>query len=102
MKSFAVALFPILLTLLPGCFDRRLAPVESDESAAAEDASDLGPFQLKPEWSGPCQRAEKVDVNLGNAPEVFVRAAHCQATGTEPGKDVVSQWAGRLKTKDRV
>jgi hypothetical protein len=101
MKSFAVALLPLLLTLLPGCFDRRLAPAE-DETASAEDANDLGPFQLKPEWNGPCQRAEKVDVNLGNAAEVFVRAAHCQATGSEPSKDVVSQWAGRLKTKDRV
>lgn len=101
MKSFAVALLPLLLTLLSGCFDRRLAPAE-DETAAAEDANDLGPFQLKPEWNGPCQRAEKVDVNLGNAPEIFVRAAHCQATGSEPSKDVVSQWAGRLKTKDRV
>ncbi len=103
MKSFAAALFPILLTLLPGCFDRRLAPVEgSDESAEAGDANDLGPFQLKPEWSGPCQRAEKVDVNVGNAAEVFVRAAHCQVAGTEPSKDAISQWAGRLKHKDRV
>ncbi len=101
MKSFAAALFPVLLTLLPGCFDRRLAPAESDESAESGDA-DLGPFQLKPEWNGPCQRADKVDVNLGNAPEVFIRAAHCQAVGAEPSKDVVSQWAGRLKTKDRV
>lgn len=101
MKSLAAALAPILLLLLPGCFDRRLAPVESDESAEGGEA-DLGPFQLKPEWSGPCQRAEKIDVNLGNAPEVFVRAAHCQATGSEPSKDAVSQWAGRLKNKDRV
>ncbi|MDF3066942.1 MAG: VgrG protein [Polyangiaceae bacterium] len=101
MKSFAAALFPMVLLLLPGCFDRRLAPVESDESAEAEEASH-GPFQLKPEWNGPCRRSDKVDVNLGNAPEVFVRAAHCQAVGTEPSKDVVSQWAGRLKTKDRV
>ena len=45
MKSFAAALVPILLLLLPGCFDRRLAPVESDESAEAEE-HDLGPFQL--------------------------------------------------------
>ena len=101
MKSFATALLPILLAIMPGCFDRRLAPVESDESAEAEE-NDMGPFQLKPEWSGPCQRTEKVDVNLGNAPEVFVRAAHCQAAGREPSKDLVSQWAARLKKKDRA
>src|SRR5579859_6096721 len=40
-------------------------------------------FHLKPEWEGPCARAETVDVNLGNSPEAFVRAAHCQITGQE-------------------
>ena len=44
----------------------------------------MAPFELKPEWSGPCARADVVDVNLGNAPATFVRAAHCQVTGQEP------------------
>src|SRR5688572_10157235 len=100
MQASALTLFAALLLSLTGCFDRRDTPVEGPDGsgAGAEDPDDLGPFQLKPEWSGPCQKVEgKVDVNLGNAPEVFVRAAHCQVTGTEPSKDLVSQWAGRLK-----
>jgi Domain of unknown function (DUF5010) len=90
-----------LVSLAFGCFDQRASVVEAAPAslARAEDPNDMGPFKLKPEWNGPCQRAEKVDVNLGNAPEVFVRAAHCQIAGSEPKKDVVSQWAGRLKAK---
>ena len=104
MKRLASTLAIGLLSVLAGCFDRRETPVEGPQvaGAEAEDPTDMGPFQLKPEWNGPCQRADKIDVNLGNAPEVFVRAAHCQAKGSEPSKEVVSQWAARLKTKDRV
>jgi hypothetical protein len=80
------------------------APVTAAPVVAAKpfDESDLGPFQLRPEWSGSCQRAEVVDVNLGHAPEVFVRAAHCQIAGTEPNKETVSTWAERLKAKSTV
>jgi hypothetical protein len=104
MKVLARSLAIGLLGLLAGCFDRREMPVEGPQVAGAdvEDPSDMGPFQLKPEWNGPCVRTDKLDVNLGNAPEVFVRAAYCQAKGSEPSKDVVAQWAARLKTKDRV
>jgi hypothetical protein len=105
MKASALTLFAALLFSSSGCFDRRDAPPAGPDgnAAGAEEPDDLGPFQLKPEWSGPCQKVEgKVDVNLGNAPEVFIRAAHCQVTGAEPSKDLVSQWAGRLKSKDRV
>jgi len=55
------------------------------------------PFKLKPEWDGPCKRAETVDVNLGNAPEAFVRAAHCQITGKEPPPKTVELWAAKLR-----
>lgn len=98
VSTLAVGLF----ALLGGCFDRRETPSEAPQAAGAEAEDDLGPFQLKPEWNGPCRRTEKIDVNLGHAPEVFVRAAHCQVIGGEPGKDVVDQWAGRLRTRDRV
>src|SRR5262249_18531329 len=72
-------------------------PKAEAASAPAEDPNDMGPFTLKPEWHGPCQRAEKVDVNLGGAAEVFVRAASCQIAGAEPSKATVSEWAAKLK-----
>jgi Domain of unknown function (DUF5010) len=60
------------------------------------------PFHLKPEWQGPCAQTNTVDVNLGNAPEVFVRAAYCQITGKEPPPETVAQWSGRLRQDDHV
>lgn len=60
-------------------------------------------FQLRPEYAGPCTRAAgAVDVNLGNSPEGFVRAAYCQVNGAEPPPDVVTQWAGQLRTVEYV
>jgi hypothetical protein len=55
------------------------------------------PFKLKAEWDGPCARAEAVDVNLGNAPATFVRAAHCQITGQEPPAALVTKWTERMR-----
>ena len=106
----------LLLGLTSGCFDQRVSRVDSPQQRSAETASatgaramsqpidetDLGPFKLKPEWSGPCQRAEVVDVNLGHAPEAFVRAAYCQITGKEPSAETVRSWAEKLKTKSRT
>jgi len=66
------------------------------------DESDLGPFKLKPEWIGPCQRADVIDVNLGHTPEAFVRAVHCQITGKEPAPETISGWSKRLKTMPRT
>ena len=59
-------------------------------------------FALKAEWQGPCAKSATVDVNLGNAPEAFVRAAFCQIAGTEPPADVVTDWAGKLKGDPHV
>src|SRR5258706_16385034 len=99
--TMRLGLLSLLLAFFAtGCFDQRATPLESPQASAAPaaplDESGLGPFQLKPEWSGPCQRAEKVDVDLGNAPEVMVRALGCQITGKEPSKEVVSEWAEKL------
>ncbi len=66
-------------------------------AATAGPPEPPSPFHLKPEWTGPCARAETVDVDLGNAPEVFVRAAYCQIAGQEPPPKTVEQWAGRLR-----
>jgi hypothetical protein len=73
--------------------------VANGDAPAAKTPS---PFELKPEWEGPCARVDTVDVNLGNAPEVFVRAAHCQITGQEPPPKIVEQWAGRLRQNGKV
>ena len=60
-------------------------------------------FQLKAEFAGPCALNQgEIDVNLGNSPEAFVRAAYCQVNGTEPPADVVTQWAGQLRTVEYV
>ena len=114
----------LILGLTSGCFDQRVSRIDSPEprptAAAATsagpvasatgtrpksppiDETDLGPFKLKPEWSGPCQRAEVVDVNLGNTLDGFVRAAHCQVTGKEPSPEVVHGWTEKLKSKPRT
>jgi hypothetical protein len=111
VPRWAGALVMIASSLACGCFDQRVtrgesppaSPPPGEPAPAPEplDESDFGPFKLKPEWAGECRRADVVDVNLGHAPEVFVRAAHCQIAGTEPSAELVASWAERLK-KDAV
>jgi hypothetical protein len=56
-------------------------------------------FTPREEYAGPCMKSNgPVDVNLGNSPEAFVRAAYCQVYGSEPSTDVVSMWAMQLRT----
>ncbi len=59
-------------------------------------------FKLRPEWKGPVRRAGVVDVDLGNSPESFVRAAYAQVFGKRAPEKVVRTWAGRLKTDPRL
>ena len=60
-------------------------------------------FQPRAEFAGPCARsAGAIDVDLGNSPEAFVRAAYCQINGTEPPDATVTQWAGQLRTVEYV
>jgi hypothetical protein len=72
-------------------------PTTAAPVAQREDRTTVEPFKLKPEWDGPCARAEAVDVNLGNAPAAFVRAAHCQITGKEAPAELVTKWTGRMR-----
>jgi hypothetical protein len=76
-----------------------VAPKDAPVASHPETPS---PFRLKPEWQGPCARTDTVDVNLGNAPEAFVRAAYCQITGKEAPPNIVEQWAVRLKQDPHV
>jgi len=55
-------------------------------------------FQLVPEFDGPCEKRASIDVNLGHAPEAFVRAAHCQINGTEPDPAQVADGSEKLRT----
>src|SRR5882724_7188481 len=50
-------------------------------------AEETAPFKLKPDWTGPCAKTDKVDVNLGHTPESFIRAVSCQISGKEPTGD---------------
>lgn len=92
----ARAVAPILLLCacirMPATTGPATAPV-----AAKKDETVVEPFELKAEWSGPCARSEAIDVNLGNAPATFVRAAHCQVTGQEPAPAVVDKWTRRMR-----
>jgi hypothetical protein len=66
-------------------------------------ASDTNTFHLRPEWAGPCKLAAgSVDVNLGNSPEAFVRAAYCQIEGSEPGAALIADWSTRLKSSPNL
>jgi hypothetical protein len=81
---------------------------EAEPSAGGGRGGDTAPlprdtdFQLKPEWQGPCERKDVVDVNLGNGAEEFVRAAACQVTGAEPSADTVALLANQLRTVKHV
>jgi hypothetical protein len=55
-------------------------------------------FQLRPEWNGPPKMSSVIDVNLGNSPEAFVRAAYGQIYGKEADADTVATWARRLRS----
>jgi hypothetical protein len=78
----------------------RMPPATGPAPAAVakqEDRTTVEPFKLKPEWDGPCARAEVIDVNLGNEPATFVRAAHCQITGQPPTPAVVETWTRKMR-----
>lgn len=59
---------------------------------------DYAPFELKAEPQLPCEMSVKVDVNLGNSPEVFVQAVYCQVTGKPATDDQVYEWTEKLRT----
>ena len=77
-------------------------PGDGAPAAVVGSRYGVAPFVLKPEWTGPCVRAERIDVNRGHAAEAFVRAAHCQIKGTEPPEAVLTTWATRLRTLEYV
>ncbi len=69
--------------------------------AAANSRAPCDPdvaFTLRPDWSGPLQETASVEVNAGNTPESFVRAAYWQINGAEPPAALVASLAEGLRT----
>lgn len=66
------------------------------------DTSVMSEFKLKPEFEGPIQKRERVDVNLGQTPEAFVRAAYQQINGSAPDAATVQLWADKLRDDARL
>jgi hypothetical protein len=66
--------------------------------ARADDVSIGSESKLRPERSGRYWYADVIDVDPGNSPEAFVRAAYGQATGREPGRERVAAWAARPRS----
>lgn len=96
-----------VLAGMVGCLmppgDAADGPKRPSVAAAAGAAPEApSPFHLKPEWDGPCAQADPVDVNLGNSPEAFVKAAYCQITGQQPPPKTVELWAAKLRTDPHV
>jgi hypothetical protein len=58
-------------------------------------------YVLRAEWTGPCQKASPIDVNLGNSAQSFVEAAYCQVNGTMPSSATISQWVSALMQPDQ-
>ncbi|HEY2903338.1 MAG TPA: DUF5010 domain-containing protein [Polyangia bacterium] len=80
-----------------------VASVDAGADLTLPDPTTQPNFQVRDEFAGPCTRAPGIiDVNLGNTPETFVRAAFCQISGSEPPASTVSMWAGQLRTVEYV
>lgn len=77
-------------------------PSGGSGGSAAQPLPQDTDFTLRPEWAGPCEQRDPVDVNLGNDPKVFVRAAQCQITGTEADEATQSEFAEQLRTVEYV
>ena len=72
------------------------------QAKAPPAANPYAPYILRAEWTGPCRRAARVDVNLGNGADAFVRAASCQISGTMPDAMVLQTLTQALRLDDRT
>lgn len=109
MKS--AAWLALLLSVLSACSRGSHDAGEDEESTGGGSSGGAGSqqpleplprdteFALRPEFDGPCEKVKgAIDVNLGNSPEAFVRAANCQITGNEPNAATVTELSQQLRT----
>jgi len=90
-------------SLLCGCSRGSYVPEDGlGPSTPEQPLPENTEFRTLPEFEGPCEKRTSIDVNLGNEPEEFVRAAHCQITGSEPAADVVTSFSEALRTHEWV
>jgi hypothetical protein len=105
----------LLIAVLPACSRGGSEPEDGGDELPAPDTcaataastsqtlKTSGDFELRPEFDCECKKAVgSVDVNLGNSPEAFIRAAQCQITGTEPDAATVSELSEQLRTVSYV
>lgn len=91
LRSFSIGIACALV--LPDCAKNDSAPA----CACTTDNADIA-FQQNAEFTGPCTQTNQVDVNLGNSPENFVKAAYCQINGSEPPAGTVTTQVTNLTT----
>ena len=96
---------PLLTAIVLAACSRGSYEGENDTGGPGSGGSSNQPvlpqnvdFVARAEFEGPCERETVIDVNLGNSPEAFVRAAQCQINGAEPDAATVSQWSQQLRT----
>jgi hypothetical protein len=95
--------FALAAALLAGCGHGSYDPTDDLRPTPPPKAlPENVDFALQAEFDGPCEARSTIDVNLGHAPEAFVRAAHCQITGAEPPAEQVTSWSSELRTHEWV
>src|SRR5437899_3170981 len=97
LRFMTVGTVPSAISGPVGLAGAGTSPAWAAGAPAAQESTTYEPFQLKPDFAGPCARAEVVDVNLGHSPESFVRAAHCQIAGEPAPPEVVERWVDRMR-----
>jgi hypothetical protein len=81
--------------LLTGC--KRAEP--KDRDVGAPEFTPISTFLLNPEVNlSELQKSERVDVNLGHSPEVFIKALWKQFTGELPSAALVENYKGKFRS----
>jgi hypothetical protein len=95
----------LVLTSVVACLRQTVATVEQGPASASSAAGNAAPpepvppsaFSVRNEPQWPCERATSIDVNRGESPEVFVKAAHCQIVGKPAPAEVVTEWSQKMR-----
>ncbi len=92
----------LALSALAACAQTVTQTEVRPATSMAPEASVLPAFKLKPEVAQPLQKRERIDVNLGQTPAAFVRAAYGQLNGRAPVEATVREWADKLRADPRL